>query len=72
MKFFKKRNKTLKYIERLALENIENTGKTVAFFYMNSQDQAVVRASDDYIPKMIELAGGRYIFSDLKQKEDSN
>lgn len=24
MKFFKKRNKTLKYIERLALENIEN------------------------------------------------
>ena len=48
------------------LENIENTGKTVAFFYMNSQDQAVVRASDDYIPKMIEIAGGKYIFTDLE------
>ena len=48
------------------LDGIENTGKTVAFFYLNSQDQAVVRASDDYIPKMIEIAGGKYVFTDLE------
>lgn len=54
------------------LEGVENTGKTVAFFYMNTQDQAVVRASDDYIPEMIEIAGGKYIFEDLKNpNEDS-
>lgn len=54
------------------LEGVENTGKTVAFFYLNTQDQAVVRASDDYIPEMIEIAGGKYIFEDLKNpNEDS-
>jgi iron complex transport system substrate-binding protein len=54
------------------LEGIENTGKTVAFFYMNSQDQAVVRASDDYIPRMIEIAGGNYIFEDLENPNEES
>ncbi len=31
----------------------------------------VVRRSDDYIPKMIELSGGRYVFDDLTG-DDSN
>ena len=44
------------------LENIENTGKTVAFFYINSNGGVVTRKSDDYVPKMIEIAGGKYIF----------
>ncbi len=48
------------------LEGIENSGKTVAFFFINSNNQVVVRRSDDYIPKMIELAGGNYIFKDLE------
>lgn len=43
----------------------ENTGKTVAFFYINSNGSANVRKSNDYVAKMIEMAGGIYIFSDL-------
>lgn len=47
------------------LENFENTGKTVAFFYVNSDGSVVIRKPTDYIPKMIELAGGKYAFEDL-------
>lgn len=43
----------------------ENTGKTVAFFYINSNGSANVRKSGDYVAKMIEMAGGQYIFTDL-------
>lgn len=43
----------------------ENTEKTVAFFHINSNGIVNVRKSGDYVAKMIELAGGRYIFSDL-------
>lgn len=47
------------------LEDFENTEKTVAFFYVNQNGIIVTRKSDDYLPKMIELAGGRYIFENL-------
>lgn len=47
------------------LENFEITGKTVAFFYVNSDGSIVIRKPTDYIPKMIELAGGKYAFEDL-------
>lgn len=50
------------------LDNVissQNTGKTVAFFYITSNGLVQVRQSTDYIPKMIELAGGRYIFDTL-------
>lgn len=43
----------------------KNTEKTVAFFYINSNGIVNVRKSQDYVAKMIELAGGRYIFPDL-------
>ena len=49
----------------------ENTEKTVAFFYITSTGYANVRKSSDYIAKMIELAGGRYIFSDLEDEENA-
>ncbi|MGX8773572.1 MAG: ABC transporter substrate-binding protein [Bacillota bacterium] len=52
------------------LDNFENTGKTVAFFYMTADGKVVVRKSTDYVPKMIEIAGAKYIFSDLD--DDSN
>ncbi|MGN0168398.1 MAG: ABC transporter substrate-binding protein, partial [Acetatifactor sp.] len=39
----------------------EKTGGTVAFFYITSNGLVQVRQSSDYIPKMIELAGGSYI-----------
>lgn len=47
------------------LENFENTGKTVAFFAVNSDGSVVIRKPSDYIPKMIALAGGRYVFEDF-------
>ena len=48
-----------------SLDNFKNTEKTVAFFYISSDNKAVVRSSKDYIPTMIEMAGARYIFKDL-------
>ncbi len=38
---------------------------TAAFFYITNQGSVNVRRSSDYIPKMIELAGGKYIFENL-------
>ncbi len=43
----------------------ESTGKTVAFFYINSNGIVNVRKSSDYVPKMIEMAGGTYVFENL-------
>ena len=47
------------------------TGKTVAFFYITSNGEANVRKSADYLPKMIELAGGTYIFRELGDEDDA-
>ena len=49
----------------------KNTGKTVAFFYITTNGEANVRKSADYLPKMIELAGGSYIFDDLGNEEEA-
>ncbi|MDR1664479.1 MAG: ABC transporter substrate-binding protein [Clostridiales bacterium] len=43
----------------------EKTGKTAAFFYISSSGGAVARKPGDYAAKMIELAGGNYVFSDI-------
>ncbi len=40
------------------------------FFYINSMGSANVRKSNDYVSKMIELAGGKYIFNDLGTDEE--
>ena len=45
--------------------DMENTGKTVAFFYLASNGSVNVRATTDYVPKMIEIAGGNYVFTDI-------
>ena len=42
------------------------TDKTVAFFYINTTGTVNVRRSGDYVPKMIAMAGGRYVFDDLE------
>ena len=57
---FEKQKEALKRIEAE-----ESTGKTVAFFYITSNGLVQVRQSTDYIPKMIELAGGKYVFENL-------
>ena len=55
-----------------AMEGIEDTGKTVAFFYLNTDGTIVVRKSDDYIPAMIEIAGGHYVFDNLENEESNS
>ncbi len=49
----------------------KNTGKTVAFFYITTNGLANVRKSNDYVSKMIELAGGRYIFENLGEDDNA-
>lgn len=43
----------------------KSTGKTVAFFAVNSNGSVTVRKSGDYIAKTISMAGGEYIFPNL-------
>lgn len=54
------------------LKDFKNTGKTVAYFFVNTDGTVVVRSSKDYIPKMIEIAGGKYIFDHLKNTESKS
>ncbi len=49
----------------------EKTDKTVAFFFITSNGLVQVRQSSDYIPKMIELAGGKYIFGNIGDPQSS-
>ena len=43
------------------------TGKNVAFFYLSSNGEVKVRRPDDYIPQLIRLAGGDYVFDSLEE-----
>ena len=53
-------------VQRVApLENQQPTGKTVAFFSITSNNLVTVRKGGDYVAKMIEMAGGSYVFADL-------
>ena len=45
--------------------SMPKTGKTIAFFYVTGSGSVNVRKSGDYVVKMIETAGGEYVFSDL-------
>lgn len=65
-RFFEEQQQVMK-----DLEGYENTGKTVAFFYISSDGSAVVRRNSDSIPKMIALAGGVYALSDIPAADGS-
>ena len=56
------------------LQQIEDriTERTAAFFYISSNGSAVVRKPGDYISKMIELAGGKYVFTAGDLNVDEN
>ena len=60
-------NEQAKIVEEL--KGFENTGKTVAFFYLHTDGSAVVRSTADYVPGMIEIAGGKYVFEELLDPE---
>ncbi len=49
----------------------KKTGSTVAFFYITTNGEVNVRRSSDYLPKMIEMAGGSYVFDHLGDEEDT-
>ena len=72
--------KQLKLMERVSKEDqankTEHVGEemyadpSVAFFYITSNGTVNVRKTSDYVPKMIDLAGGSYLFQDLGSDED--
>ena len=43
----------------------EPTGKSCAFFSLTTNNLATVRKGSDYVARMIEMAGGSYVFADL-------
>nr|WP_294678015.1 ABC transporter substrate-binding protein [uncultured Blautia sp.] len=53
------------------LLSAENTGKTVAFFYINSTGAVNVRKSGDYVSEMIRLAGGKYVPEDTGSNDNA-
>lgn len=55
------------YFENLAVKEKEEN--TVAFFHISSSGFVVTRKSGDYISKMIDIAGGKYIFDNLGDPE---
>lgn len=59
----------VRQMESVASE--DDTGKTVAFFYITSNGYANVRKSNDYVSKMIDLAGGTYVFDDLGEDDNA-
>lgn len=57
----------VKYLNEAA--GTEGFGKTVAFFHISSSGYVVARKSGDYVTKMLELAGGNYVFDNLGDPE---
>ena len=55
------------YIDSLDLSNA--SGKTASIFYVTSKGVLHARQAGDYMVKMLELAGGEYILSDLYPTE---
>lgn len=51
------------------LSDFENTEKSAAFFYITTDGKAVVRSSTDYVPAMINMAGGRYSFDGVVDED---
>ena len=51
--------------------NQQPSGKTVAFFYINTSGAVNVRKSGDYIAKSIRMAGGEYVAFDESGEENA-
>ena len=49
-------------------DGLENA-KKISFFYVTPNGMIVIRGSDDYIVKMIELAGGKYAFPSTRKSK---
>lgn len=64
--------KTKAFEELPDIDIPENERKTAAFFYITSNGYASIRKPGDHVSKMIELAGGRYIFTADDLNVDDN
>lgn len=53
-----------------AVSNLESTGKTMASFFI-SNDQVGIRNGQDYIKKMVDLAGAEYVPANFYPDENS-
>ena len=66
-------NDKIKAFEELSTVDIpEKERKTAAFFYITSNGYFSIRKPGDYVSKMIELAGGKYIFTADQLNVDDN
>lgn len=61
-------NEQVKKVESIKKSD---TGKTVAFFSILPSGQVVVRKSGDYVSRMIQMAGGEYVFRNIGDKDDA-
>lgn len=66
---FAAQEKILAEVEQNIAASKEKKRPTVAFFYITSNGAVNVRKASDYVPKMIELAGGTYVYHDLGDEE---
>jgi len=64
--FFNEKKKIVEDIE------MPDTDKTVAFFYISPNDYVNIHKPNDYVAKMIEMAGGKYIFTPDDLGTDEN
>ena len=65
-------DKTKAFEEMSVPELPESERKTAAFFYVTSNGYFNIRKPADYVSRMIELAGGKYIFTAADLNVDDN
>ena len=58
-------------LDKVLASDDKDTGKTVAFFYINSVGAVNVRKNNDYVSNMIELAGGKYVPEDTGESDNA-
>ena len=64
--FFDRQAETFRSVEHAA-----PSGKTVAFFHITPSGGVVVRRAADYVTRMIELAGGKTVFTELPGEDNA-
>ncbi len=58
--------------DEMTAQGTDGERPTAAFFYVSSNGYVNIRKPNDYVPKMIELAGGEYIFTAADLNVDEN
>lgn len=59
-------------VESQAKQRNRKDAPTVAFFYITENGGVNIRKASDYLPKMIEMAGGSYLFADQEDEGKSS